>query len=243
MTTRQRNRYLMFRTLQEWLAAHADELNRVPLITRAAKDFNELVALIEEANAVQDVVAVGKALKKADAMGRLVEALRPVQSVLHAIAVRGNLRELKTLTAPKEWANRRTRGSAVAEFAAHIADAADAHIAELADSGIGEAEIKALREAIDAYSRSANEREISVVERRVARGNLVARMAAAETLLREQLDRLMEQFHESAPALLRGYQHARSEKDLGGRRERNGGEPTAPAGNPPAPAANPSAAS
>lgn len=219
MTTKQRNRYIMYLTVRDWLKKNAARVEHLPAFADIIREYDDLVRGIEQAVDLQGTSSLGKASRKEEMLDLLLQRLFPVSSVLNVVSQAKALEPVKTLTAVSEWRLRHLRDSEIVERADQIHRAAMECAAELEPYGIDAAQLEVLKAAIETYRSSLEDKELGVVSRMGARTSIASLIADAGELLDERLDRMMELFDESDPSFYEEYFGARIVRDLGVRHD------------------------
>jgi hypothetical protein len=215
MRTRQRNRLRMYQTLSEWLAKNEEVMQDAPAFAPLIKDFDLIVEKIVDAAEHQGTVTIGHTPRKVKATEQLISALIPVRAMLRALALRTGREELAILSGASEWGLRSLRDAELAERASLLQRHALALKTELASYGVTEKQIDDLGAAVISYTKSLDDREIGLVERKEARVSLEALFAQADDLLTTQLDTMVEFYRDANPVFYEGYFVARSIRNTG----------------------------
>jgi len=162
----------------------------------------------------------GKTVAKNLLEDELIDEVMPVKAALYAYAVKNKNEELKALTVQTEAALKRMRDPEFLKKAELIKAEAVKHLADLATYKITEALLADLQEKIDAFAAALDGKDTGFANRSALRKVLTDQFDAADAILAEQMDTLIELVRKNNTLFYNQYFSARGIKDLGmGRKE------------------------
>ena len=198
-------------------------------------EFAGIVSALKAKSVEVDIATVGKVAAKYNAQESLAAVLLPVCSALYVFGRRQKSAEIQGRANISETRLRHMRDTELASFATALTDLATENSPGLAAHGISAENLADLKAKTEAYSAAIGAREVSVADRKGARGTMNDLFDKADELLHEELDRYMEMLRPTETELYNKYFSARVVKDLG-IRHRPAVEPTVAS---PAPAVAP----
>jgi hypothetical protein len=215
MNKQQENRLTMYEGLLVLLQTNSAKLQSFGMISSAATEFAGLVSAIKTKSVEVDIATVGKVATKFGAQEALAIALLPVCSTLYVYGRKQGDAEIQARASISETRLHHMRDTELASFATGLLDLATAHAADIAPFGVPAEMIAGLKIKTDAYSAAIGAREVSVTERKGARGSMNDLFDKADELLHEELDRYMELIRGAEREFYNKYFSARVVKDIG----------------------------
>ena len=227
MTDRQENKFTMYEAVSDLLDANTAKTASMPAFVTAFNSFKDAMAAISEKNIQKNTATTGRTATKNQKQTELIEAAVPVAGALYALGTATEDPRLQALGNVKKGYLSNLRDTELTDAVTNIKNLADGYSADLADYGITAAIISALDTKLTAYSSALGTKESSV-STRVAAGKVLEDLFDdADSILKDQLDRMMEMFAPSDQQFYQEYKSAREIKDLGHRLE-TPAEPTPP---------------
>jgi hypothetical protein len=226
MTDRQENKFTMYEAVSNLLDANTAKTASMPAFATALNSFKDAMAAISEKNIQKNTATSGRTATKNQQQSALIEAAVPVAGALYALGSATEDPRLQALGNVKKGYLSNLRDTELTDAVTNIKNLADGYSAQLADYGITVAVISALDTKLTAYSSALGTKESSV-STRVAAGKVLDDIFAdADSLLKDQLDRMMEMFAPTDQQFYLEYKNAREIRDLGRRPDDD--DPTPP---------------
>jgi hypothetical protein len=139
----------------------------------------------------------------------MLAAMNPVAATVASYAASHQLGDLGAKVRLAPSALRRLRPMAKVIFAQQVHDAAQAVIAPLADYNVTAEVLTSLQAKIDAADAQVSATRNAIIARKVATGKLKEAVKDFATLLRNELDPLVESLRDSQPTAHATYRAAR----------------------------------
>jgi BMFP domain-containing protein YqiC len=215
MNRKHENRLTMYEGLLVLLQTNSAKTHSVGAIADTVSELAALVSAIKSKSVEVDIATVGKAAAKYDAHDALIKALLPACAVLYVLGRKQNNTEIQGRANIGGAKFHNMRDTELSSFATAMADLVTANAPALAPLGLSAEKIADLKAKVDTYTAASGAREVSVTERKGARGTMNDLFNKTDELLREELDRYMELLRPTETELYNKYFSARIVKDLG----------------------------
>jgi hypothetical protein len=221
MTKKQENKRTMYGAVTATLTANTEAIATVPALLSAKADFDSLVKQIDERDRQKEEALAGKKATKYQAKDDLIAAAVKTSAAVVAYACKNKNNELRDRVETTPTHLKQGRDTELVNTVTAIHVAAQEVIAKLADYGINEHSQADLSGKIAAFDDAIKNREAGIADRSAAGIDLSKLFDAADALLKEQLDKLIELVKANHEMFYNSYQAARVIKDLGiGSKER-----------------------
>lgn len=225
MDDRQENRLGSYRTTGEVLTENAVTFAGVPAFVTQHQMLLDSISLIDALAASQGTNTTGVTAAKKEMMRQMkVWAMRVAGALTSYASVQGN-DDLKAKAKLNDSMFTEARDDARDDVAQVVHDAANANVAALADYGVTAATLTALQTRIDAYRLVIPSPSVARSNRRGYTELLDTELRRSDTICKERLDGLMEQFHYEADGktptqFYLAYQAARDIIDTGSHKKK-----------------------
>jgi hypothetical protein len=215
MTRHETNKYNMYKAVAAVMESNSTLLTEYPVFGEALNSFKESITQIDAVDKKYLTAADGKTKTKSNAEDDLLEEIMPIKSALYALAITTKNEELKVLTVDSEWTLKKMRDAEFLKKAELIKGEAAERLTALATYKITEAMLTGLQEKIDAFGEALNGKDTGFTNRSALRKELNEKFDAADELLKEHFDTLIELVRKSNTLFYDQYFAARGIKDLG----------------------------
>jgi hypothetical protein len=229
MTKNQENKLTMYEAIHSILQDNASVTATVPAFQPALQEFGAKLGELKNMALEVKTAFVGKNADKKTTEAVLIGSLIKVTSAMQAIAHRTRNQTLAEKAKITESQLRHSRDTDLMIQATGIHAAALEVADQLKDFGITAANLDELSSQIAAFHQALGKREGGMAQRGAARNALADLFTGIDTILRQDLDKLMELLKTDHPQFYDAYQKSRVIKHLG-IRTRPGTEP--PPANP-----------
>ncbi|QQS36223.1 MAG: hypothetical protein IPM56_18610 [Ignavibacteriales bacterium] len=219
MNDKQENRFSMFDAVTTLLDANTAKTAAITNFAPALLEFKNLKAEIVINDGLKSTVTTGKAANKAAAESDLIDATMVIASAISALGASTGNNFLKELGDVNKTKLVRMRDTQLAAYCTTMHTEANSNAAALAGYGITQVMIDEYEEKKDLFAGSSGVRESSAATKVAATQAVVDRFVDADTLLLEQMDKMMEFFRTSDTMFYDEYHAARRVIDLGVRHE------------------------
>lgn len=226
MTDVQENKASMYVAVLSVLGEYAAVWGTIPAYVTAHDDFQASVDDIQQTQLIQEGNISGVTQDKTQARDQAIDAALPVASAVFAYASVTDNNALKSLVDYSPSELRRSRDSILANRLQIIHDAANDNIAALPDYGIDAPALADYQTIIDNYASTMQNPRVAISTRAAATQGLVGLFEETDRILKEQLDKLTEQFKTSDPVFYAKYHNARIIIDLGHRSQNDDSDDT-----------------
>ena len=234
MKDRLENKRTMYKAVTDLLDANTAKTAVIPAFAAALTNFKGLVDGISEKNQLKGSATSGKTALKTQLANDLIAATVPIASALFALGSTSDDPRLKELGDVRKSDLQNLRDTELTDKVEIIKKLADENAVELAAYGVAPAEIAAIETKSVAYDDSLGDKESSLSTQSSAGKFMANLFTQADTILTDQLDRMMEKFNPSDMQFYQEYKSARVIKDLGHRFDDD--DPTPPPSDPTPPA-------
>ncbi|KAF0138811.1 MAG: hypothetical protein FD122_3693 [Stygiobacter sp.] len=209
------NKYNMFKAVNAVFEQNSSVTTEYPALGEALTGFNSVIAEIDATDKKYITSTDGKTVTKNLLEDELIGEVLPVKSALYAYAVKTKNEELKVLTVESESALKRMRDPEFLRKAELIKAEAQKHLADLAPYKISEATLAELQEKIEAFGAALGGKDTGFANKSALRKALTEKFDAADGILTEQMDTLIELIRKNNTLFYNQYFAARVIKDLG----------------------------
>jgi hypothetical protein len=215
MNDKQENKLTMFEAVVNLLDSNTAKIASLTALTDLLTDFKDRVAEIKEKDLLANTAKTGNATAKASDRTALTEDAITIAAALFALGSATDDDRLKELAAYNKSKFKSLRDTQLAIDVTNIKNLADANAAQLTSYGITAPMIAALDTKLTAFNASMGARETGADVSTAAFGQLELKFKEADTLLKEQMDKIMEVFRNSDPQFYNEYKNSREIADLG----------------------------
>jgi DNA repair exonuclease SbcCD ATPase subunit len=209
MTAKQNAKLNMYRTNEKHIADNASIIADNPAFQTAFNKFKANIAAIQSVAQQKSAALTGVAADKANARQALCKLTANIAGFVYAYAAANQNETLKQEMNFSLTALQRTRDEALAPRCQNIHDKAAANLDALADYGVKKAHLTNLQTAINDYSSKTMNPRAAISGRKTATTNLAALFKENDRILKDQLDKLIEQFREAHPDFVQTYHSTR----------------------------------
>jgi hypothetical protein len=216
MNRNQENKLNMYLAVEGVMNEYPNLWNSVPVLNDLMTEFTDVISQIEGTRIVQEQGTGGVTMDKAEAREQASLMAVRIADALVILGTRTNnhgLTERMRVTPSGLGGIRDT--AATAKFRA-IYQEAVIHETGLVTYGITPILINQFLGHINTYRNSVALPRLELGKGVNATGDLLELFAQCDLILKDQLDRVMESYRESAPVFLGRYESARVIVDLGG---------------------------
>jgi hypothetical protein len=217
MNDRLENKRTMYKAVIDLLDANTTKTSSMTAFAAALTNFKDKVDSIAEKNQLKDTAATGKTTLKSQLASDLIAATVPVAGALFAYGSSVNDPHIKELGDVRKGDLQNLRDTDLTDKVTIIKNLADAHAAALAAYGVDAAAIAALDTKSITYDSAVGDKESSFSTKSSAGKVMTNIFTEADSILTDQLDRMMEKFNPSDMQFYQEYKSAREIKDLGHR--------------------------
>lgn len=215
MTDRQENKFSMYLATQSVLDSNNAVWVGTPAIVTAAGEFKSAITLIGKARQTQETETKGVTEDKAQAREAAITKAVSVAAATFAYASVTNNNTLKEQVNYSPSELRGSRDTILADRLRVIFSSASVNAAALVDYGVQATDLAELDTLITAYEDVLQSPRTAIGARSTATQELEELFVQADTILKEQLDKLMEIFRFTAENFYKQYKSARVIIDLG----------------------------
>jgi hypothetical protein len=209
------NKYNMFKAVTAVFEQNSSIISGYPALGEVLSEFTSVIGEIDATDKKYITSTDGKTATKNLLEDELIEEILPVKAALYAYAVKNKNEELKVITMESESALKRMRDPEFLRKAELIKAEAQNHLTFLADYKITEASLSCLQEKIEAFGNALDGKDAGFANRSALRKSLTEKFDAADAILSEQIDSLIELIRKSNTLFYNQYFAARVIKDLG----------------------------
>jgi hypothetical protein len=213
------NKLTMYQTVVSLLDANSTKIASITALTDALTDaltnFKDVVSAIQEKDNEARTARTGNADVKAARRKAVEESALAIASALFALGSVTHEDRLKQLAAYNKSKLAGLRDTQLVTDVTNIKNLADANAAPLAAYGITPAMISALDTQLSSFSSSIGTRTSGSSIGVSALKQVKTRFDDADAILEEQMDKIMEVFHNSDTQFYDAYFNSRQIIDLG----------------------------
>lgn len=194
MTGRQESKLGMYNAISTYCAEFAATTATVPAFQFAVDDFNAAVTQLRIAVQAEVDAISGVTEGKANLKTELSESAATLASTVYAYAVAVNNPELKQKVKYPSYVLRMMRDETLSAVCRNIHDAANDNLANLGTYGITAPQLTAFLAQVAAYEAVVPEPRRAVTKRSTYKLAIAHHMKAADKVLRERMDKMINQF-------------------------------------------------
>jgi hypothetical protein len=217
MNDNQENKFTMYQAVTSLLDANTAKTSSMSAFATALGNFKDILTAISEKNIQKDTATAGKTTLKNQYQTDLIASAVPIAGALYALGSATNDPRIQALGDLKKGDFLKLRDTELTDVVTNIKNLADGYAAQLAAYGVTPISITALDTKLNSYSASIGGKESSF-STKVAAGRVLSDLFDdADSILKDQLDRMMEMFAPSDQQFYQEYKSAREIKDLGHR--------------------------
>ena len=220
MTKREENVFTMYKAVDTLIGTiDGRDLESLEAFDPARTRFSEAVTAIETKDIEYMSMTAGKALSKENIGEELCESIYEIGSALSLYAMSVGNVELKERVKFSKTELRRLRDTDLVRKGKEVNELAVTNGTSLGSYGITAERITAFGVMVNDYDAKLGDKEVSFADKTAARQELKDLFKAADTILKDEIDRYMEIIGGNSPDLYNQYKSARVIKDLGIRHE------------------------
>jgi hypothetical protein len=220
MTDVQENKLSMYLVVKKVCQEYSSAWSTLPAFGAALTSFSNCIADINLAVQTQTKVITGFAKDKLEEKEEMVIKTVQIASSVFAFAKSINDQALADAVDYKPTKLNRLRDTTLRDVCTKISELANENIAALAPFGITPADITTLNNEIADYDKFLSAPRHAIGTRVFSTKELAKLFRDADSLLKNQLDRLMEQYRTSNKRFYTRYKNARQIIDLGSRKQK-----------------------
>ncbi len=210
------NKLVMFEAVEAVLSKNQTAVETLPALAEAKEEFASLIAQITNTEKKFGTVAVGKVAARDAVENELIENLLALKGALASFARKSKNAELALLVKFTKSELQRIGDTDLATKAVTVLELVQANKTALAAYNVDDTEIAEFTGAVQAFKAATATKQTSFSGKSGARVSLSELFAAADEVLKIDLDNLMLRMKKGYPDFVNEYQAARVTKDLGG---------------------------
>ncbi|NQY80514.1 MAG: hypothetical protein HRT47_09400 [Candidatus Caenarcaniphilales bacterium] len=214
MDRKEKNRYVMFKAVEEVLLESKETVSSTPALSLVFKDFQKLLKEIPEVDNKYKLVSEGAAATKEKAEDDLIDALLAVAGVVHIFARRNDDEQLKIMTRLTNSGLKKMRDADLLQKAKAIAVLVEENLQKLNKFGLERDILKDLQMKIDDYENASDSKDAKFGQSKAARQELTEIFEQANEILNEELDTVMDFVKTKDTSLYNDYHATRLIKDV-----------------------------
>ncbi|MCV9385360.1 hypothetical protein [Reichenbachiella ulvae] len=209
MRKRDENKLNMYRTVRDWLLSQLSVLSVLPNFSETLTAFGGQLEQIEALDVDKLTTTTGITQDKADARTQLEQLLLRVINILKAYATFAD--KLSLIPAIDHTPTQLDRASEqlLLSISGKVRETATAEQAAAEPYGLSTELLSSLQAAHEQFATQQNKVRVAIVGKSHSGDQLEARMDAADDLLKEKLDVLMDLTQFTQPELYEEYQGIR----------------------------------
>lgn len=220
------NKLRMYKGVQTMLTGNKEKWDAVPTIDKVVQAFELLIKKIEDCNAIASNKRKGETAQKKELRTTLIGRALEISSALYAIMVQTDeLSNRAKLNFTKTKLVKR-RDLQLVYTCECIAILANERLQLLATAGYTANDLEILNADIKTFAELLPRHRLSVTERKTANTLLKGLFGQTDSLLKNQLDRLMLRYKQSQPLFYSSYQTSRHIINYGVRHSKSKSEET-----------------
>ena len=209
METKQINRITMFKTVSLYLGQNNSVWSSMPQMVTAVEEFENTLTAIDEAAQKQDIPTSGITGDKSATRDALEDVLFLTSEALGVLGHTTEDRTLSALVKLSASALEQMSAEELSTRAQNVLAEATARATDLARMNVTQANIQELDQTLQAFNAAREEPRTATVARAVHRETLGTLSRQAASLLRNQIDPLVNLFRRTNPDFVAGYRGAR----------------------------------
>jgi hypothetical protein len=210
MTTSEETKLTMYKDLLLLMKKNSSVTFTIPAFGNAINEFNGLVEQIKEKSMEVMKASSGKAVNKHDIQDELLDTLQPIISALYVYARKYNNTILKENIRLTEHDLKDLTDSELIAKSTSILKWANENLDALADDGIAIEHLNLLRKKIDTFKNLASSSDATTRQISEVRCDLHKLFDTADSLIKEDMDNLVEILKPANPQFFREYVSVRN---------------------------------
>lgn len=233
MNTMQNNRIRMFKATNVVLEENEAAWTSMAPFATAVQKFKDKIAAIDLTAQRQETATAGATLDRTSVRDTLEDVLFLASEALGVLAHAANDNQLRALTDLRPSALQRMSDEELANLAHSIVGQTTGRTADLAALQVSAANLTELNQALADFEESKSAPRAAIANRMAHTESLAEQIRETNSILRDELDRMVNLFRRSHPDFLAAYRGARVIVDLPATHKRsNGGANPPPPANP-----------
>lgn len=220
MQKRLENKLTMLKAVLSFLKQNRSMWENSPVMVELVNKLEVLIGEIESIRLVIDNDITGITAEKMAQQLALTDKSYELSSILYAMASSTENRILQGKVDYSETDLQKTRGGDLISTSVSIAELVRENLPALVPYSLTEADVIRFEELIDNYTKNLPTHRVSVAERKSAIERLKEAFSKVDTLINEQLDRMMVRYRNTMPDLYATYINARMIVNYGIRHEK-----------------------
>lgn len=227
MNKQEHNKYSMFRDVNAVFTTYYAIVESVPKLLAVVKAFCNGIALLEKTDDKYKNIAKGMTEQKKKAKAELIGETKSICGALYVLGQEIGDMPLCAISGISESDLIRMRDNALMQKCKNVAENLALHRDQLVEFGITTLQADEYFAKVNLFDTVLNKKGNKKTESVTSRDSLKKYFSVLETMLNDNLDKLMEQMKKKDIDFYNTYQQARSIKDLGVR-HRKPDEPVVP---------------
>lgn len=209
MNNRQENKLSMYNVVLKVLDKNSAQVGSVAALATGKSNFASAVQSVRKTNLIQEKTTKGKTEDKQDMKEALSDEAYTLAAAVQAYAATINDNNLYELVHYSRSTLLGMEDERLPQVCTLILTTANEHATALVDFGVDAAQLTDFDTAIVEWDTESTEPRTAISERVAATGELPVLFAAADEILKKQLDKLMEKFRKLDPPFYNTYKSAR----------------------------------
>ena len=214
MNTREFNKMNMFTAVNSVFQLSNDSIAKIRKLAEARGRFNDKLVVITGHEAQYTTAAAGATASKNSAAAALIDVVLRVANALSVLGNNTGNEQMKAECRLRQYGLNRKRALELIKISSRVAEIAQQHVSELDAYGIVDSDIGSLAAAIVSFSKAREEQQQRLAEIKSGRRMLYKDMVVADSILKNEIDPLMELINGSDPGFYNQYWAAQVIKDL-----------------------------
>lgn len=222
MNDRQESKLDMFQRVLNTCKNYNQVYAKIPVFVQSVGELEDTVEAISQNSKRQaSSISTGVTVTKALALEQLVRSCIKVADLVYVYAFRTKKHELLPKVSINKHMLYHGRDNDAITLASIVADEASEHAAELVDYGVEAQDLTELNEAIGQFRTFLSKPKQVIGERTLHTKNLKELFSDADSILCDQLDKLIGKFRESEPEFFTLYKNSRNVINTAARKRKN----------------------
>jgi len=214
MNTREFNKMNMFTSVNSVFQVNDGSIAKISTLGDAQGRFGEKLSVISGREARYTTAAAGATASKNNAAVALAAVAMRIVNALFVFGNNTKNEQIKAECALNQSDFYQIRALTLIRICCRIAEMGKQYCAELGAYGIVESDLESLAAAIISFRKAREEQQQRLAEVKSGRRILYKDIAAADNILKNEIDPLMELLKDSDPGFYNQYRAARVIKDL-----------------------------
>lgn len=220
MLKRLENKLTMLNAVLSFLKLNISAWGNSTVMAELITKLETLIGEIESIRRITNSDLTGITAEKLVQQEILINKAYELSSMLYAMASRSENMVLLGKVDFTEHELQNARGGDLISTCKTIATLVEENLTDLVTYELTQADVTVLEEMIGNFSNNLPTHRVSVAERKAANDRLKEVFSAVDTLVNEQLDRMMVRYRSSSPDLYAAYINARTIVNYGIRHEK-----------------------